>query len=114
MCQEKHAGSAPEGQVHGLPRPSRALWHVHRISTCPTHAASRTSSYARIARRGAPTAWVNNHEPRLSQCCWRFRGGGSHDCRDPRVVGVLTVRVSTGHPLSGYDLSLLPMKQPDV
>jgi len=57
---------------------------------------------------------VNNYEPRLSQCCRRFRGGGSDDCRDPRVVGVLTVRVSAGHPLSGYDLPLLPMKHPDV
>jgi hypothetical protein len=30
------------------------------------------------------------------------------------MVGVLTVRVSTGHPFSGCNLPLLPMKQPDV
>ena len=48
-------------------------------------------SYASIERRARPAVWVNNHEPRLPRCCWRFRGGGSHDCCDPRVVGVLTV-----------------------
>jgi ATP-dependent DNA ligase len=48
-------------------------------------------SYASIARRARPTAWVNNYETRLSQCCWCFRGGRSYDCRDPRVVGLLAV-----------------------
>ena len=48
-------------------------------------------SYASIARRRVQTARVNNCEPRLPRCCWRFRGGGNHDCCDPRVVGVLTV-----------------------